>query len=225
MPLYIQQNIEHNLMLAVWHITESKDELKNLIGDDFFEHNMHEKMEKNSARHYLASRALLAQQFYPNKCHLHKNEFNKPLLEINGAPHYVSITHSHDYAAIIFSKTMEVGIDLELVDRRINRVAHKFMNEIETSYAGDENQITEKTIIWSAKETLYKIYGEKAVDFKMNLFIDFFELKEKGSMQTRIKKDHYENRIQLNYACFDKYVLTYGTLRQAQGKLEMGNER
>ena len=212
MPLVIQKNIEHDVMLAVWHITESKDELKSLIGDDFYEHNMHEKMEKVSAMHYLASRVLLAQQFSYTKCNLHKNEYNKPLLEINGEHQYVSITHSHDYAAIIFSKTCEVGIDLEWVDKRINRVAHKFMNEKETKYAGDENQITEKTIIWSAKETLYKIYGEKAVDFKLNLFIDFFDLKENGTMQTHIKKDDYENQIQVNYECFENYVLTYGTL-------------
>ncbi len=210
MPLYLQKNIKPDVVLALWQITESKAELKQLLGTDFFEQNMYERMELGSALHYLASRVLLAQQFLNAKSHLHKNEFNKPLLEINGIPHYVSITHSHDFAAIIFSKTKEVGIDLELIDKRINKVAHKFMNENEVKFAGSENQITEKTIIWSAKETLYKIYGEKAVDFKMHLFIDPFHLEKEGNLQTHINKDNYTNNVILKYECFLNYVLTYG---------------
>ncbi len=210
MPLFIRKEIEPDVTLAIWHITERKDELKLLIGDDFFENNMHEKMEKVSSLHYLASRALLAQQFLNKKTHLHKNEFNKPLLEINGTHQFVSITHSHDYAAIIFSKTREIGLDLEKVDQRINRVAHKFMSETEMEYAGREDQIIEKTIIWSAKETLYKIYGEKAVDFKAHLQIDSFELNKEGKLKSLIQKENYHNKIDIKFECFENYVLTYG---------------
>lgn len=217
MPLYLQKNIKPDVVSALWQITESKAELKQLLGLDFFEQNMHERMELGSALHYLASRVLLARQFLNTKCHLHKNEFNKPLLEINGEHHFVSITHSHDFAAIIFSKTKEVGIDLELIDKRINKVAHKFMNESEIQFAGNENQITEKTIIWSAKETLYKIYGEKEVDFKLNLFIEPFHLTEEGTLYTHIKKENYMNTIEIKYQCFKNYVLTYGTT-EAEGK-------
>ncbi len=210
MPLYLQKNIAPDVILAVWQITESIADLKQLLGNGFFEHEMQQKMERGTALHYLASRVLLICQFPNARVNLHKNKFNKPMLEIDGMPHFVSITHSHNYAGIIFSKTMETGIDLELIDKRINRVAHKFMNAHELSYAGDEHQILAKTLIWSAKEALYKIYGEKEVDFRQHLSIYAFVPAREGTLQTRIKKNDYENQVEIKYACFDNYVLTYG---------------
>ncbi|MBC7382524.1 MAG: 4'-phosphopantetheinyl transferase superfamily protein [Bacteroidia bacterium] len=209
MPIFLQKKIEPDILLALWHITETNAELKNLLSKDFFERDMHLKMDNAAASHYLASRVLLNQQFKDVPVHLHKNKFNKPLLELSGIPYHVSITHSHHFAGIILSKNLEVGMDLEKTDERINRVAHKFMNEKEVSFAGKEDQVVEKTIIWSAKETLYKIYGEKELDFKLHLHIKKFVLNTQGSIQTVIKKDDYIGHFNVYYKCFKEFILTY----------------
>jgi phosphopantetheinyl transferase len=85
------------------------------------------------------------------------NENNKPFL-ISGKP-FLSITHSFQYLAVVVNSEMLTGIDMEL--KRL-----KIIN------AG--NDIDRLTCLWCAKETVYKIYGHKGVNFKDHIKVKPF---------------------------------------------------
>jgi 4'-phosphopantetheinyl transferase len=209
MPLVIKKNISSNCYLAVWHITESMEELRLNLGENLIEKDKEKKLVQANARHYLASRILLTHLFPTQNIELLKNQNNKPSLFLNQQEWSISITHSFDYAAILLQEKGHLGIDIERIDPRITRVKQKFMNEAEKEFAGAENQIAEQVLIWSAKETLYKVYGNKELDFKNNLFIEPFVLAKQGSMQTRISKGDFIQNCEVNFFQVDNYYLTY----------------
>jgi phosphopantetheinyl transferase len=211
MPLVLNKNISPDAKLAIWLINESHEELLKIIGNNYNEANYHQRIQQANARHYLASRIILTQLFPDNNIVLSKNEFNKPYLHLDSQPYHISITHSFDYAAILVAPNSFLGIDLERIDPRIGRVKRKFLNQNEWVFAGEESQIAEQTLIWSSKETLYKLYGQKELDFKKNLIISPFLVKENGVLSTQINKDNMEVNLAVHYQKIDNYWLTYTT--------------
>lgn len=211
MPLVLNKNISPDAKLAIWLINESHEELLKIIGNNYNEANYHQRIQQANARHYLASRIILTQLFPDNNIVLSKNEFNKPYLHLDSQPYHISITHSFDYAAILVAPNSFLGIDLERIDPRIGRVKRKFLNQNEWGFAGEESQIAEQTLIWSSKETLYKLYGQKELDFKKNLIISPFLVQENGVLSTQINKDNMEVNLAVHYQKIDNYWLTYTT--------------
>jgi 4'-phosphopantetheinyl transferase EntD len=111
----------------------------------------------------------------------------------------------------MISDIHEVGLDLERIDTRIGRVAHKFINEEEQTYISkvspeDLNQF--QTIIWSAKETMYKIYGKKELDFKKHMNVEAFKINQKN-IKGLVLKEEEEHQLELQIDNIDNYVLCY----------------
>ncbi|MFY7732815.1 MAG: 4'-phosphopantetheinyl transferase family protein [Bacteroidia bacterium] len=161
---------------------------------------------ENVGLHWFASRYLLQQLFKASSIEIHKNENNKPTLFIDNNKYYVSISHSFEYVGIMFSKHHELGFDIEKIDTRIERVAHKFLNNNEQLFA--QNIIT-KTLIWSAKESVYKWYGKKELDFKLHMEMQSFTEKNEGGFICKLNKNELKIEIPVNYFLIDNYVFTF----------------
>lgn len=205
MPLLEHTNLTENSIFALWKITETKEELQALVPSSFEDKgvNRHENL------HWLASRILFHSIFLSNKVVLHKNEFNKPLLEVDEQKLNVSITHSYAYAAVLVNAHKSIAVDLERIDNRILRVAKKFQRDDEI-LAENEWHTASLTVLWSAKETLYKYYGMKELDFKINLFIRPFAYTESPfKIKGIITKNNQSVELVIHVKTFDGYVLTY----------------
>ncbi len=218
MPLYSKQICKGNLILALWQITESKEELLAKLQEGYQEETFQKRSEQANAMHYLASRCLIKEIFPRELVFLNKNEYNQPALLVNQVPFHISITHATDMAGIYLSKENLPGLDLEKIDQRIARVKHKFMNTIELEFAGSENQISLQTLIWSAKEALYKVYGKKELDFKEHLHIHPFNISQDnfGVFTGTILKDHFIQKHHIHYQIIDNIVLTYTSTYDAE---------
>jgi len=193
--------------IFLWHITESASELAALLlpyndlALEGVEPELHKKMLHNTQ--FLSTRILLF-RYAGLKFPIIKNQYGEPLS--NGV--HVSISHSHDYAAIIISKTKRVAIDLEKKDERIIRVAHKFIHKVEEFFS-EEERTKYYTLIWSAKETLYKLYTANEVIFKDELRIHPFSYSDKGEIRGEVLKTPQILGVRLFYISFDNYVLTW----------------
>jgi phosphopantetheinyl transferase len=96
----------------------------------------------------------------------------KPFL--HDEKYHFSISHCANYAAAIASGRNRVGVDIELVTPSIERIAGKFLNEPEKKVLGEWKQLPRLyiqliTVLWSAKEAIYKWYGDGQVDFKNHI--------------------------------------------------------
>lgn len=133
----------------------------------------------------------------------------KPFLTNN--PHYISYTHSNRYSAAIASRKCEVGIDIEYLKRKRNlRTRFLFMGEEElnTFHAAESFELF--ILIWSAKETVYKMHGQ-GVAFKDNIFLQLenFTLKPNGSFTALVHKDDLHKEYEVHYAIYPEFLLTY----------------
>lgn len=206
MPIISIQNISSDIILGIWRITETKTDFMNMLGNHLIDPLKPTNPAENVGLHWYASRVLLQNLFDAHKIEIHKNEANKPTLFINDEKYFISISHSYEYVGIMFSKTHEIGLDIEKIDERINRVARKFLNENEQQFA--ESKLS-KTLIWSAKESVYKWYGKKELDFKEHLQAYPFTAEDKGIFNFKLHKNEFEKEIDIHYYLIDNYVITY----------------
>jgi len=193
--------------IYLWKITEHVNDLGDLLMPykslalDGIEENLSNKLWHHT--HFLSTRILMF-KYAGLKTPVFKNEFGKP---VHSSVH-ISITHSNEYAAIIVSDRNEVAIDLEKIDQRILRVGHKFINEKEMFFKEGES-VMFTTLIWSAKETLYKLYSENRVIFKDELLIHPFEFSSPGKFRGDIIKAPRLFNAEIRYILLDQYILTW----------------
>jgi phosphopantetheinyl transferase len=67
-----------------------------------------------------------------------------------------------------------VGVDIELVSPRIIAISHKFLHHNEKAFLNDWIQLPKMhleltTVLWSAKEAIYKWYGHGELDFRQHM--------------------------------------------------------
>lgn len=124
----------------------------------------------------------------------------KPILPDHS--YHFSISHCDNYAAAIVSKTMNVGIDVETVTERVLRIQHKFLNDEELNSLLDLNKtelMNQLTVLWGAKEAMYKWWGKGDVDFREVLQTQPFELSQAGILTAKFCKKSVPQLLSLNY--------------------------
>lgn len=164
-------------------------------------------IEKRKLQWY-ASRYTLKQMLDTDEIvHLLKNEQGKPF--ILDSHLQLSLSHTNTITAAMTNPSLKVGIDVEQIKEKVKRVANKFTTDIETAKMTVENEIAYLITIWSAKESLYKLYGNKRLDFRDHILLKSFELGEKGVIQGSIEKDSFKKSLTVYYQILDDHVLTY----------------
>jgi len=167
MPLFYQQIIDENTKLGIWRIEEP---------EDFFLQKV--PLKKDVSHPYkrlqhLAGRYLLPTLFadFPLS-EIEIADTRKPFLP--DEKFHFSISHCGNFAAAIVSTTRRVGIDVELVTSRLETISSKFLNEQERAALGEWSYLPHVhlqlvALMWSAKEAVFKWYGNGKVDFKQNM--------------------------------------------------------
>jgi phosphopantetheinyl transferase len=118
-------------------------------------------------RGFLCVRKLLNAFGYKDHDLFYDN-FGKPLLKDG---HFISITHSYNYAAVVVS-SYPVGIDIEKQRHKILNIASRFIG-YESHYLNknSDKYIQKLTWIWCIKESLYKLYSKSGISFKKNFLV------------------------------------------------------
>lgn len=172
MPMVYQQNINPHTKLGVWHIKEDESFFTEQVSVQRSITHPHKRLQ------HLAGRFLL-KELYPNFPYelIRIADTRKPFLE-NEAYHF-SISHCGDYAAVIVSSENRVGVDVELISNKVEKVKHKFLSPgeqlmIARAFNGQpaDEQVKLLTLAWSVKESLYKWYGNGEMDFIEHLHIN-----------------------------------------------------
>jgi|GEM_PF-1563768 len=90
-------------------------------------------------------------------CH---DEHGKPFL--SASEQHISISHSNRWLAVALSETENIGIDIEELQPRLERVKHMFLSDAELSALHTGKPLLALALCWSAKEAAYKLFGAKA---------------------------------------------------------------
>lgn len=171
MPLFKKINHQNRATVFVWKIEEELQELtSDVILRDVSAQRLNNMKSEIHQKGFMSIRQLLKLAGYTDS-NLYYNGEGKPHLTDGKC---ISITHSFEYAAIIIGDE-NVGIDIEKKRDKIIRIADKFCNEEELLYVKRKN-ITEKiedfTLIWCAKEAVFKMCNTCALSFKDHMYVD-----------------------------------------------------
>jgi 4'-phosphopantetheinyl transferase len=199
MPLYKTILLNPSIQILVWEITESYQELFEAVVLN--ESNLNRLKCMKSEMHqraFLSVRKLFQEAGYTD-FDLYYDEFGKPHLH-DGK--HISITHSHQFSAIILNDEV-VGIDIELQRKKIIRIADKFA-DTEFSFLNPEEEteyIRKLTVIWGAKEAVFKIRNEKGISFRDHIKVDVFEMND---LKTKTEL-HFDSIIKDFNVCFEEF--------------------
>lgn len=189
MPLFQTIQFNETTKILIWEITESLEELlSKVVLKEKTQKRLDGMKSQMHQRAFLSVRMLIHEMGFTDK-DLHYDEFGKPYFDCDN---HISITHSYHFAAIIISKE-KVGIDMELQREKIQRIADKF-TDFESNYldpSSIEEYIKKLTVIWGAKEAIFKIRNEKGISFKDHIKVSNFSL---GETQTQASL-HFDNLI------------------------------
>lgn len=198
MPLHSNITTD-NFKLALWRIEEDLP----FFEDKF---NAHPDIKNENKRlQWYASRHLV-NHMAGHPTLITKDEAGKPL--IPGAN--LSLSHTAEFAAAMLSNSCAVGIDLEMVNPKVERIAYKFLRDDEIEAIAATEKIEKLILYWSAKEALYKLYGKGEIAFTTQLLIDPFTLQQQGILTAAIHgiETPIEN-LSVHYRFFNDHVLTY----------------
>ncbi|TKC00985.1 4'-phosphopantetheinyl transferase family protein [Pedobacter cryophilus] len=209
MPITFQENINQDTSIALWKITETPEELEQQLQLKEHELTLLRSLSKEKRNlHWLATRVLLRKMLNTDEyidCQADEN--GKPVLMNH--PHHISLSHSHEYAAVMVSKTKKVGIDIEIIKTKIERVQNKFMSPKEISFIEEKHKIEHLYACWCAKEALYKLNGKKETSFKNHIHLEAFNYLDKGALQAKIDKSDFKEFYTVHYNRFEGYMVGY----------------
>jgi len=200
--------VEKDCRIGLWEINEDYQTLfdtVHLIDDDIRRLNTF----KNERRKIesLSVRALLQQMTRPNARIVYHDNSRKPYLD--DGSYNISVTHSHQYTAILLNKEREVGIDIEYMSHDIERIAHKFLSDKEIITDNQAKRKEHIYIHWCAKEALYKICNKEEIIFQENLIIKPFKFDTQGELVGIINIDQRYEEYSMYYMLENNYVLVY----------------
>lgn len=191
--------------LCIWKINENLEELNELVSKKT-QVQVFQNERRN--RHYLSSRLLFESLLGKSDFCIVKDEYGKPYLD-SGSPD-ISLSHSGEYAVGIVSALGSCGIDIERFQDKIVKIGPRFCSDEELGAIVPGTEIKSMYLIWSVKESLYKLYGRKSVNFKQHLHVGEYNVEEpRGLVECWIKKNGTSVRYSVSYQFLDEYVLSW----------------
>jgi 4'-phosphopantetheinyl transferase len=191
--------------VGLWNINENLEELLQMYNPEMEEETSIRNLMPTRQLHHLSSR-ILAKTFYPDSKIL-KTETGKPYLHNNNA--FISWSHSGKYAAFICNEHESTGIDIELISPKVLRIEDKFCNKIDKTNIHKTRHMESLLLIWSAKESMYKWYGEKEVDFKLHMTVEAFDLREEGRFIARFHKPEKNAEFLMEYKIMNDHLAVW----------------
>ena len=203
MPIFFQQQINESTRLGIWKIEETEEFFKSNVPRHRDVTHPHKRLQ------HLAGRFLLQYLFpaFPFEL-IQIADTRKPYLP--DAQFHFSISHCGDYAAAIVSKDSRVGIDIEIPVEKISRIMYKFLSakehELFQLIQPDNDRIPFATLLWSAKESVFKWYGDGGVDFRKEI-----QLKKQDEANELLECLFTKNNSELSiqYRQFERLVLAW----------------
>ncbi len=206
MPLYKTITVDKAITVYLWKVTEPEDELENKVRlTSKCQERMDAMKSELHRRAFLSIRHLLAEAGYSD-FDLYYDEAGKPHLKDGN---FISITHSNNFTGIIVSTEKEVGIDIEKQREKILKIAHKFtpIEEYRT-IANTDALIQKLTIVWGAKESLYKIYATHGLSFLHHIIIEDFSIADKNTIGEILYRGRTTN-YDISFLEFEGFTCVY----------------
>jgi phosphopantetheinyl transferase len=220
MPLLLSAHPLPDAAFGLWQITEGEDffradlPLSAVEEAELAQHRIPLRRLEWLAGRWLLHRLTGAPQRLP----LAKDAFSKPFFPENQQL-VCSLSHSHGtVGALVFEQKLpsnpndeqlttshwqptRIGCDIQRLTEKMPRIAPKFLSDSEKSWLErrpEAEQFDLLHLFWTAKESLYKAYGLKELDFRKNISVENIAWGgQNGHAEGRIEKGDFEQAFRL----------------------------
>ncbi len=227
MPLLLTTHPFPGTTFGLWQIAEEEAFFREELPLSLEEEAEISRLKNELRRHeWLASRWLLHKMTgAPQRLPLAKDAFSKPFFPEN--QHLAcSLSHSHGIVGAVIwdlgfgirdsGRTPQLlntqsliptpptcGCDIQVFVPKMPRLAPKFLNLKESKFVQKHTASAQYDlfhVFWTAKESLYKAYGLKALDFRAHLRVEPFKWKENtGTAKGWVEKDNFRQSYRLHF--------------------------
>jgi 4'-phosphopantetheinyl transferase len=209
MAIAYRKQVNSDTEFALWKIEEKAEDLYKQLQLDEYEKAYVEQLKLGKRHlHWLAVRVLL-------RTMLNTSEYIDCKIDTHGKPYlvtipyHISLSHSFEYAAVMISKSSAVGIDIEQIREKVDRIADKFMRPEEMAFISESDKISQLYACWCAKEAVYKCYGQKEVSFANHISLEPFNFAKAGQVQAHLNKGTVSMDYRVDYLQYEDYMIGY----------------
>jgi phosphopantetheinyl transferase len=203
MPAHLEITNENAEMLYLWDISEDESVLEAEYCADGS--SLPEIRDTGRRVHFLASRLLIRSCFPQYR--LEKDAWGKPYLKGFGG--HISLSHSGSLAGLLVSPQTPCGLDIELMDERVVRIAPRFCNKDELDFIQEGEKLEALHLIWGAKECMYKAYGRKEIDFRKHMRLAPFSVSDSGMLSGTLALPGGLTQYNIGYKKRGDYLLLW----------------
>ena len=201
MPFLKEFIINDKTKIKLWKVMVGELNTEELNSD---EKNLLKLKKNNILREqFLATRKVLALENSDYKITYNSN--GKPSLN---SKYNISISHSHEIAAVAISDNSKIGLDVQLNENKIFNIQNKFLSKYEKSNIGDDPTVDILTMVWTSKESIYKAVGLKGISFSKNIKIDKVIEKDKIGIGYYINGTE-KVKFDLKFFYVDEYTICF----------------
>ena len=201
MPIF-KEIISEQTQILIWKYSDEEKFSADLISDEKEFENLKQKSPKRLIEKQMVRQML--RKILPNhKIRYHEN--GQPYLE--PFDKFVSVSHSFPYAVLAISEK-KIGVDIEQVKDRIDKIKHKFLHPKEIDWLSRaESGIEHLTAIWCIKEALFKIHSSKQWSFKEFYVVDEFLLDQFSKIKCKVFDKNREDKFLAYLEKIENYYL------------------
>ncbi|WP_375418684.1 4'-phosphopantetheinyl transferase family protein [uncultured Hymenobacter sp.] len=224
MPLHSIQLLPSGACLGLWHLQEAPADLWPQLPNPVpYRPLLPATTDLTRQAQWLAGRVLVHELLaglqaagaaaFPTPLWLTNDPNGRPQL-VGWPQAAVSLSHSGAWVAALLAPGGRVGIDVELVRDKARRLAGRFLSDAELVAAQKSADPAVFSLLWSVKETLYKLAGQRGLIFREDILIDLsyphFPALTTGELPATLCQANDQTRHRVCYAePAPGYVLTY----------------
>ena len=195
---------DNQAQIALWKITESEEELKDLTGLDLSNRYTYPRRRIET----MVVRAMLNHLDHFEAVNYHPN--GRPYYS-DGTPH-ISISHSAHMVVVAFSQLLSIGVDIERANRDFRAVANRYLSVNELKWINLDNQKS-LALAWCIKESVYKLPWKVSKNFTTDICMQqFSNPDESGVVIVDVVDQNETHRLKLKYLFFDEYCLSWACI-------------
>jgi phosphopantetheinyl transferase len=219
MPLHRISEIEGGGMLGTWEVTETAGMMLEEISLTENERLRFGRFNTTQRqKQWLSYRMLLMHMLGTGQPpDIYYDNFGKPHLIYYD--YFISVSHSGAYTAAIAHPGLRAGIDIEVMRENILRIAPRFMSQQQLRSLGSDDLVQKLHILWGAKESVYKAFGRKELDFREDIHVGTTFTPSNGCLQASIQRAELLMHFRVDYEKMGEYMLVYAV------ESEIGDKR
>ena len=166
------------------------------------------RIKNDNRKKEIIGTRFLIRKMLGNNAKIFYDEFGKPHLKKSSL--HISISHSHQYVAVIIDKKHSTGIDIQKITPKILRIKDKFLNRKELAEIESNKDISGQLhLYWGVKESIYKEHGKGNINFAEQILIEPVDIIRSNEVKATLDWELGRKKFVLEFKFFNGFMLVY----------------